>query len=284
MTFAMDKPGLTAEQAKEIVRQYVNEKEGSYIKQQQQAYIKDSNYHKPLPGVIGVPPVLVDLEVNLALVDVFEGVGYVCADSKVFVVDFDLQKKEHKVREFLNLTGKVEQVDRSQPAISCMKAAYLQGAAGHRVLLGENNGRLLVATIKSGEHEIRTFGHATGKITDIIPHVAGTHVAIKYLQAAAGDTRRETPCVAASKAYLALQSSQKRSGTYLEAENTAGNRRSWLSEGYTWSPLVTKECVNGIGGIRWANDELLVQCLLTKEWERYRVGNDALVEIESVHP
>jgi hypothetical protein len=280
---AMDQPGqrskLTVEQAKAIVTKYVTEKEGSYV--------KNTNYYKePLanPGVVALPPVAIDQEMKAALVDIFENTGYVCADNKVFRVIFDDESEQYKVKTFINLTGKVEQTDHSQPAIVSMRVARMQGAEGPRVLLGEINGRLLVADIE--KHVINSFstGEIKGKITEIVPHPEGTHLAVKYLQDTPEDSRKKNPCIAACRAFLALQSSQKRTGSYLAAENKARNRRSWLPQGYVWSPLVTKECVNGIDGIRWENNILLVQCSLSKKWESYRVENDALVEIESTLP
>ena len=276
---AMDQPGLklTPARAKELVTEYVTKKEGSYVKQ--------TNYYKEPsanPGIVALPPVAIEQEMKAALVDVFEDTGYVCADNKVFTVAFDEKSKQYRVTNYLNLTGKVDQTDHSQPAIVSMKAARLQGAQGHRVLLGEISGRLLLADVIA--HVINTFGDIPGKITDIIPHQAGTHVAIKYLLSSTDDVRKKVPCVAACKAYLALQSSQKKTGSYLEAKNKAGNRRSWLPQGYAWSLLVTKECVKGIDGIRWENNDLLVQCSESKEWEHYRVENDVLVEIENPLP
>lgn len=284
---AMDKPGqkLTAEQVKEIVKQYVTKKEGSYIKQQQ-PHPKDSPYCKDqtMPGVIALPPVAIEQEINAALVDIFEEKGYVCADNKVFVIAFDKDAEQYKVKTYVNLSGKVEQTDRSQPAIASMKVARLQGAEGPRILLGELKGRLLIAD--DANHVIHSLSsdEIKGKITDIVPHPAGTHLAVKYLQDASDDSRKKNPCIAACRAYLALQSSQKKSGSYLEAQNKPGNRRSWMPQGYAWSMLVTKECINGIDGIRWGNDHLLVQCSLSKKWEAYKVENDALVEIENVLP
>lgn len=288
LSIAMDKPAqkLTAEHAKEIVRQYVTKKEGSYIKQHQESLkevIKSSNYYKPsTPGIVALPTVAIEQEINAALVDIFEDNGYVCADNKVFVVAFDNETKCYRVKNFINLTGKVEQTDHSQPAIASMKVTCLQGAEGPRILLGELNGRLLIAD--ADNHVIHSFGEMKGKITDIVPHPAGTHLAVKYLQDSIEDSRKKNPCIAACKAYFALQSSQKRTGSYLEAQNKAGNRRSWLPQGYVWSQLVTKECVNGIDGIRWGDDHLLVQCSLSKKWEAYKVENDALVEIENILP
>lgn len=289
---AMERPNLTAQQAKEIVKQYVNDKEGSYIKQQQatlkeqQAAAKDSNYHKhtdtTMPGVVGLPPASVEKEIGPALVDILDGVGYVCADNKVFLIMFDTEKQSYRVKKYLNLTGKVEHTDRTQPSVAALKAARLQGGGAYQVLLGEYNGRLLIGDIIN--HKINTFGKASDKITEIIPHPAGTHVAVKYLQAAADDARKKIPCVAASKAYLALQDSSKKTGSYLAVQNVAGNRGSWLPQGYSWSPMVTKECAKGIDGIRWENNDLLIQCSESKKWERYSVANDALVEIENVLP
>lgn len=288
LTIAMDKPGqkLTAEHAKEIVKQYVTKKEGSYIKQQQESLkegIKSSNYFKPsTPGVVALPPVAIEQEINAALVDIFEDSGYVCADNKVFVVAFDKDAGLYKVKNFVNLTGKVEQTDHSQPAIASMKVTRIQGAEGPRILLGELKGRLLIAD--ANNHVINSFGEMKGKITEIVPHPAGTHLAVKYLQDSAEDSRKKNPCIAACKAYLALQSSQKRMGSYLQAQNVPGNRRSWLPQGYVWSQLVTKECVNGIDAIRWENENIQVQCSLSKKWEAYRVENDALIEVETYVP
>ncbi len=278
---AMDQPGqrLTVEQAKAVVSQYVNKKEGSYV--------KNTNYYKePLanPGVVALPPVAIEQEMKAALVDLFEAAAYVCADNKVFYVAYDQETEQYKVKTFINLTGKVEQTDHSQPAIVSMRAARMQGAEGPRVLLGEINGRLLVADIE--KHVINSFstGEIKGKITEIVPHPEGTHLAVKYLQDTPEDSRKKNPCIAACRAFVALQSSQKRTGSYLAAENKAGNRRSWLPQGYVWSQFVTKDCVNGIDGIRWEKNNLLVQCSLTKKWEAYKVENDALVEIENVLP
>lgn len=284
----MDKPGqkLTVEEAKEVVKEYVTKKEGSYIKQQQESLkevIKSSNYFKSsTPGVVALPPVAIEQEINAALVDIFEDNGYVCADNKVFVVAFDKDAGRYKVINFLNLTGKVEQTDHSQPAIASMKVTRLKGAEGPRILLGELKGRLLIADASS--HVINSFGEMKGKITEIIPHPAGTHLAVKYLQDSFDDIRKKNPCIAACRAYLAFQSSQKRTGSYLQAQNVPGNRRSWLPQGYVWSQLVTKECVNGIDAIRWENENIQVQCSLSKKWEVYKVENDALVEIETYVP
>ena len=248
------KPEKMSEQkVRDLVKAYIPKiKDDPFAKKDTSFYYREEK-KEPSEGFAK----LIGQEVDAGPFCEYEDRGIICADNKLFLVD--LYKGKVK---FLTIPGRIEYDDTKQAAVSAIACAKMLGASSERILLGENVGRVLVANPET--HEIKTFGHVSGKVLGFACHPMGTQLAVKY--ASIDSAFLTTPCLALSAAYLKSQKAL--------SMNIPKNRRSWAPVGnWEWSDFATKPCEHEVKSIHFEDELCVTECAGTGAIESWKLEN-----------
>lgn len=218
--YTMDNPELTPQKeankspesiVREIVRKSVQDKEASYKKKESE---KDysNRVKKHDIGVVAVPSVLVDAEINAGPLSIKGDRGIMCTDNKIFIVD---HKKEKLIRHF-NFAA--------TSAITALASCNINKGSD-KILIGEEQGQILVADSKG--YNVIPFGNVKGKVLAIFTNAKGTKIAVKFLNK--DKDNLEVPCFALSASFKHLKQNQS-------------PRNITRMGGLFWSEFVAKQC------------------------------------------
>lgn len=244
-----ESPRDTVKNIRELVRAYINKKEGSYVK-----------LPGNLPGSVQLPPKMVDAEVDAAVIALHSNQGYMCADNKIFIVDPLAEKKNVR---YITIPRKIDEGDTISPAVSSMACVTnMFGTNGLRILLGEEKGRVLLADPNALFDAIKSFGQVHGKILSFSCHPAGSQIAVRYTsQDSAG---LPVPCLGLACAYL----------TRVKDHRPDAFRRSWKPAGqWHWTDFLTKTCEHEVRNITFKDDCCITECAGTGALEKWVIRN-----------
>jgi hypothetical protein len=209
-----------------------------YIQKKEQAYRKESFYSRPDESLAGNIVVLanpfIDKEVDSGAWSIVGTRGALCADNKIFIMDMI-----HSDLRIIPLASRVEVVDHTLPAISALcYCPKFFGIKEDCVIMGENNGRVLLADVTS--KEVKTFGKVDGKILSILCHPIGNQLAIHY--ASKNAQGLTVPCFALAASYIKKSLSDKKSRL-----QRTGSWRAGLQ--VEWTDFIMHVCTQGVKSI-----------------------------------
>ena len=110
----------------------------------------------------------------------------------------------------------------------CVEYGKISGIHEEQILLGEMDGRVLIADPKS--YEVKTFGHVPGKVLGFFVNPKGKMIAVRY--ESKDEAGKPVPCFAVAQTYEA-----KKRRLNLSAKSLAPNlAQSDLSKRRSWAP------------------------------------------------
>lgn len=162
-------------------------------------------------------------------------------------------------------------VDSELVAIKAICLARLAGSSGDKILLGQEDGAILIGSAEK-EHspekmKIKTLGQVKGPILSFAVHPNGTQIAVRF--ASKEERYIDIPCLGLSCTYVPdkqvnpLEISQPKVGSYISVDGTKKvRRRSFIPEGtLDWTPFLSKPCEHAVkNSIRFDNNHCITEC------------------------
>lgn len=240
--------GMNHEQIKEKVKQVVIDA----------IHTKERHYEQK--GVVVVPLALIKEEVDAGAIHVDDEKAVLCADGKLFIVDY---KKQQLLKQLQLQIGSrfAHKPDAAITAITAIK--NMAGSGNEKILCGEEHGRILAIDIE--EHGFNALGQVQGRINSFVCHPEGTQIAVAFVAKDSADL--PVPCFAISKAFLKRRSQS--------TEITSDNRysHSWKPNAqYDWTEFLWQKCEHGVKNISFDGEHCITECA-TGYLETWRVEN-----------
>jgi hypothetical protein len=261
--------------AKEIVLDFLIRNSDILIKQIHNPYHTEGERAKKL---------YFEQEIATSATHICSDKAIVCADNKIMLVDLLTNKM---IKSLPIKPSKIDDADLRMPAITAICCAKLWGEDQEQIILGENNGGVLIANPSLNTDHVKRFGEVGGRVHSFVCHPQGTHIALKYAQK--NEAGLIVPCLAVSAAYPKSKTVEltdsKKSGSYLVAQERIKKRRSWLpAHDWGWSDFVTQPCEHEIETIHFEGEQCVTKCSFTQKIEKWVVekpeGNAKLKKVE----
>lgn len=245
--------------------------------------VKDAKYYeKELSSsqrnLVNIPPNLIRDEVLKGPLCLKEStpIGVLCAAHMVFIINL----LNHKIKT-INIPSKMESSDTHRPTPCAVEYAKIFGIKDEQVLLGELDGRVLIADPAS--YSVKTFGYVPGRILEFFIHPKGEKIAVKY--ESKDDANKSIPCFAVAASYAlkagALNLSMRSLAPNL-AQSALDKRRSWappLNESgglKSWSHFAVQTCNHEVKNITFEEDYCVTHCATgnIEKWELQNLDTD----------
>lgn len=280
LLIAMD-PGIPSPKSspegaklRDIVIRYLNENEAREAAAEP---VKDSAYFKqqlqqPYRHSVTTPPEFIKSEVLAGPLCVKDDKGVLCAAHIVFMINL----AKEKVTKTVNIPGRMESTDAHRPTPVAVAYANLAGMAEEQILLGEQDGRILIADPSS--YLVKTFGKVSGKILGFYIDEAGEKIAVRYEYK--DEAHKTIPCFAFARTYEPTKSALELSAKSLAiniAQSEKNKRRSWAPparHGQTkeWSHFAVQSCNHEVKHITFEEDYCVTHCA-TGNIEKWIIEN-----------
>lgn len=239
---------------------------------------KDEKYYKkemslPYRYSVNTPPVATRAQVMAGPLCIKENKGVLCAAHAVYVINLI----QNKIIKTINIPSKIEGTDTHRPTPCVVDYAKMDGMEEEQILLGELDGRILIADPVS--HLVQTFGQVPGRVLGFFVDPKGEKIALRY--ESKDEANKTIPCFAVAAAY-AFQSSILNVSAKTLAPNLAqsalSKRRSWAppltssGKSITWSHFAVQHCNHEVRNITFEEDYCITHCA-TGNIEKWEIQN-----------
>ena len=227
--------------------------------------VKDEKYYKKemsssFRNLVNTPPAANNAQVMAGPLCIKDNKGVLCAAHSLFVINLI----KHQIVKTIHIPNKVTGTDRHEPTPCCVEYAKISGLDEEQVLVGELDGRVLIADPLS--HAVKTFGHVPGKVLSFFVNPHGKMIAVRY--ESKDEAGKPVPCFAVAQRY-----EPKRSALDLSAKSLAVNlaqsdlskRRSWAPPANVskkvWSYFASQSCNHEVKHISFEKDAGTYYCI-----------------------
>lgn len=240
--------------------------------------VKNSNYYKQelsssQRNLVNLSPGIIRNEVLAGPLDLKENKGVLCAAHTLFLINI----VKNTIFKTINIPSKMESSDLHRPTPCCVKYAKLSGIDEDQILVGELDGRVLIADPQS--HLLKTFGHLPGRVLAFFVDDKGEKIGVKYESKDADN--KSVPCFALAEIYeskiSALHLSNKSLAPNL-AQSAINKRRSWAPPLHTsgkfktWSDFAVQHCTHEVRDISFEEGYCVTHCA-TGNIEKWIIQN-----------
>lgn len=275
---------------RELVIAYLQENES---KQAGAEPIKDERYFKkemslPYRNLVSTPPDLIKKEVMAGPLCLKDNLGILCAAHMVFVINI----LQNKVLKTINIPAKLDSTDTHRPTPCAVECAKFSGAHEDQILLGELDGRVLIADPET--HMVKTFGQVPGRVLGFFVDPSGQNFAVRY--ESKDEAHKSIPCFAVAASYDAKAGALNVSAKSLApnlAQSAINKRRSWAPQpggsgkSKLWSEFAVQTCNHEVKHIAFEEGYCITHCA-TGTIEKWAIKNidttPELVKVAQIEP
>lgn len=278
---AMDEPVLSPKstpQGLKLREMVIAHLQANESKQAAAEPVKDSNYYKKemsssFRNLVNIPSGLIRNEVLAGPLCLKDNRGVLCAAHMIFLINI----VQNTILKTINIPSKMEASDTHRPTPCTVEYAKIAGAKEDQILLGEEDGRVLIADPES--YAVKTFGHVPGRVLGFFVDPQGEKIALRYEYK--DEVGKTIPCFALASTYAFKKSLLNTSAKSLApnlAQSALGKRRSWAppltesGKSKTWSHFAVQSCNHEVTHITFEEDYCITHCA-TGNIEKWAIKN-----------